>query len=74
VKLVVRSWNGLVLLRHLYDSTSLAEKCSSGWRFCRKVIKDAQILLTSFVFVCVPSFHYRINVLITFGMTLGYSN
>jgi hypothetical protein len=27
-------------------------------------------LLTSFFFVCIPLFHSRINVLITFGKTL----
>jgi len=42
----------------------------SGWRFYRKVIKDAQILLTSLAFVCIPSFHCRVNVLITFGTFL----
>jgi hypothetical protein len=40
----------------------------------KKLIKDAYILLTSFVFVCVPSFHCRINVLISFGTTLVYYN
>jgi hypothetical protein len=42
----------------------------SGWGFCRKVIKDAQILLTSFAFVCIASFHCGINILITFGTIL----
>jgi hypothetical protein len=46
----------------------------SGWRMCRKVIKDAKILLTSFVFVCIPSFHCRINVLIIFGAILVVRN
>jgi len=41
-----------------------------GWRFCRKVITDAYILLTSF-FVCVLSFHFRKNVLISFGTLLN---
>jgi hypothetical protein len=42
---------------------------SSGWRFCRKGIKYAEIFLI-FVFACIPSFHCRINVLITFGILL----
>jgi hypothetical protein len=40
----------------------------SGWRFCRKVVKDVYILLISFAFCVVPSFHCMINVLITSGM------
>jgi hypothetical protein len=46
------------------------QKCIDRDGFCRKVIKDAQILLASFVFVCIPYCHCRINVLITFGTTL----
>jgi hypothetical protein len=42
----------------------------SGWRVCREVTKDAYILLVSFVFVCIPSFHFRISVLIAFGTSL----
>jgi plasmid stabilization system protein ParE len=45
VKLAARSWNGLLPQRQFYDSATLAEMHRSGWRFCRKVIKDAKILL-----------------------------
>jgi triphosphoribosyl-dephospho-CoA synthetase len=40
-KLVARSWNVLLPQRNLRDSATLAEMHRSGWRFYRKLIKDA---------------------------------
>jgi hypothetical protein len=44
----------------------LTEVHRSGWRFSRKVITNSQILLT-FIFVCIPSFHRKVNELVTFA-------
>jgi hypothetical protein len=65
VQETVRNW-----LRGAVTDFNSRDMHRSGWIFCRKVIKDAYILLTSFVFVCIPSFRCRINVPITFGKTV----
>jgi hypothetical protein len=53
---------------------TLAEMHRSGWILCRKVTKYVYSLLTSFIFVRIPSFHCRINVLISFGTSSYLSN
>jgi hypothetical protein len=72
---VVRSWlwgAGTAFYRGgIFKILQRWQECiNRDGNFCSKVIKDAQILLTSFVSVCVPSFHCRINVLISFDTPL----
>jgi hypothetical protein len=57
-------------LERISTAKAFLRYCNAGRRLCRRVISDALILLTSFVFVYIPSFHCRINVLITFGTRL----
>jgi hypothetical protein len=77
VQEAVRSWlRGAgtdFYCRGIFKILHHSQKCIVlEWRFCRNAIKDAHILLAPFVFVCMPWFHCRINVLIAFGTNIVY--
>jgi hypothetical protein len=67
VQEAVRSWLRGAGTGFYHRNTS---KILQRWQKCTDLDGDFVMKVITFVFVCITSFHCRINVLITFGTTL----